>query len=58
MVITPHILVPMITLFDALNIYLFIYLNLINIKLESTNIALDSTTITYDGNYIIFNDKN
>ena len=23
MVITPHILVPMITLFDALNIYLF-----------------------------------
>ena len=54
---TSHMLVLMITSLDTLNFYLFIYLNLIYIKLESTNITLDSTTITYDGNYIIF-DKN
>ena len=57
MVITPLMLVPMITLLDILNFYFF-YLNLIYIKLESTNITLDSTTITYDDNYIIFDDNN
>ena len=46
-------LIHIITLLDIL--ILFIYLNLIYIKLESTN--MDGIIITYDGNYIIFDDN-
>ena len=52
-IITSHMLIHIITLLDIL--ILFIYLNLIYIKLESTN--MDSIIITYDGNYIIFDDN-
>jgi hypothetical protein len=50
MVLTSHMMVPIITLFSTLNFYLLFKINIYK--------KLDSTNITYDGTYIIFDGTN